>query len=134
MGIDAAAMKEALHGGLQAVIDAEPDITRYDTVVGDGDCGIGLRRGAEGIIAHLKKLPLTGDAVVDLSRIVSVVELEMDGTSGAIYSIFLNALLAGLKESGPGEASVEVWTRALKQSCEALSRYTPARPGDRTLV
>lgn len=46
--IDAAAMKEALHGGLQAVIDAEPDITRYDTVVGDGDCGIGLRRGAEG--------------------------------------------------------------------------------------
>lgn len=71
---------------------------------------------------------------MDLSRIVSVVELEMDGTSGAIYSIFLNALLAGLKESGSGEASVEVWTRALKQSCEALSRYTPARPGDRTLV
>lgn len=46
--MDAALMKEALQGGLQAVIDAEPDITRYDTVVGDGDCGIGLRRGAEG--------------------------------------------------------------------------------------
>lgn len=80
------------------------------------------------------KLPLTGDAVVDLSRIVSVVELEMDGTSGAIYSIFLNALLHGLKASGSGEASVQVWNKALQQSCEALSQYTPARPGDRTLV
>jgi dihydroxyacetone kinase len=30
------------------VIAAEPDITNYDTIVGDGDCGIGLKRGAEG--------------------------------------------------------------------------------------
>ncbi|KAK8044205.1 Dolichyl-phosphate-mannose--protein mannosyltransferase 1 [Apiospora rasikravindrae] len=56
----------------------EPDVTRYDTVVGDGDCGIGLKRGAEGILSHL-------------SKIVSVVEVDMDGTSGAIYSIFLLA-------------------------------------------
>lgn len=40
--------KSALTAGLQRVIDAEPDVTRYDTVVGDGDCGIGLKRGAEG--------------------------------------------------------------------------------------
>jgi dihydroxyacetone kinase len=30
------------------VIKAEPDITNYDTIVGDGDCGIGLKRGADG--------------------------------------------------------------------------------------
>ena len=40
--------KAALVGALERVIAAEPDITRYDTVVGDGDCGIGLKRGAEG--------------------------------------------------------------------------------------
>jgi len=46
--IDPAAAKKALTAGLERVIAAEPDITRYDEVVGDGDCGIGFKRGAEG--------------------------------------------------------------------------------------
>jgi dihydroxyacetone kinase len=33
---------------LERVIAAEPEVTKYDTIVGDGDCGIGLKRGAEG--------------------------------------------------------------------------------------
>ena len=45
---DVAAATKYLTEGLQSVIAAEPDVTRYDTVVGDGDCGIGLKRGAEG--------------------------------------------------------------------------------------
>lgn len=83
---------------------------------------------------HLQSHPLSGDAVVDMASIVSIVEMEMDGTSGALYAIFLNALLASLRSQGRGDASPQVWAAALKQSCEALSRYTPARPGDRTLV
>ncbi|KAK8017577.1 hypothetical protein PG993_013903 [Apiospora rasikravindrae] len=133
--IDAKLMKDTLTAGLEAVIAVEPDVTRYDTVVGDGDCGIGLKRGAEGILSHLSKIELTGDAILDLAKIVSVVEVDMDGTSGAIYSIFLNALLHSLKAFAPGDASdVKIWADALNQSCEALSKYTPARPGDRTLV
>lgn len=38
----------ALTSALERVIAAEPEVTKYDTVVGDGDCGIGLKRGAEG--------------------------------------------------------------------------------------
>lgn len=45
---DASSAQSALKNALQKVIDAEPEVTRYDTVVGDGDCGIGLKRGAEG--------------------------------------------------------------------------------------
>jgi triose/dihydroxyacetone kinase / FAD-AMP lyase (cyclizing) len=77
---------------------------------------------------------LTGDAVLDVAKIVSVVEMAMDGTSGAIYAIFLNALVHALSTLAPGDATPKVWAEALKQSCEALSKYTPARPGDRTLV
>lgn len=131
---DASIASKALQTGLEYVIAVEPDVTRYDSVVGDGDCGIGLKRGAEAIIDHLKSNPLTGDAVVDTANIVSVVEMAMDGTSGAIYAIFLNALVHALSTLAPGDASPKVWAEALKQSCEALSRYTPARPGDRTLV
>jgi dihydroxyacetone kinase len=46
--VDASGASTALTTGLEKVIAAEPEITRYDTVVGDGDCGIGLKRGAEG--------------------------------------------------------------------------------------
>lgn len=46
---DAAAFKTSLAAGLRAIIEVEPEVTRYDTVVGDGDCGIGLKRGAEGM-------------------------------------------------------------------------------------
>lgn len=45
---DAAVAKTALKMGLEHVITTEPDVTRFDSVVGDGDCGIGLKRGAEG--------------------------------------------------------------------------------------
>lgn len=83
---------------------------------------------------HLAAEPLTGDAVVDLASIVTIVEMAMDGTSGALYAIFLNSLVHALSTLAPGEASPKLWASALKQSCEALSRYTPARPGDRTLV
>lgn len=45
---DAAKANDALTAGLEAVVAAEPEVTKYDTIVGDGDCGIGLKRGAEG--------------------------------------------------------------------------------------
>ncbi|KAI1074125.1 dihydroxyacetone kinase [Whalleya microplaca] len=131
---DATAMNEALTSGLQAIIAVEPEVTKYDTVVGDGDCGIGLKRGAEAILDHLKAEPPTGDIVFDVSYIVPVVETAMDGTSGALFSIFLNSLVHSLRVLPPGEASTETWASALKQSSEALAKYTPAKPGDRTFI
>ncbi|KAH8888699.1 dihydroxyacetone kinase [Thozetella sp. PMI_491] len=131
---DAKAAQDTLTAGLKTIIAVEAEVTRYDTVVGDGDCGIGLKRGAEAILKHLSEKPLTGDAVLDVAGIVPVVEMSMDGTSGALYAIFLNSLVASLRVLSPGEATPKVWAGALKQSCDALSKYTPARPGDRTLI
>ncbi|TVY32926.1 Dihydroxyacetone kinase [Lachnellula subtilissima] len=134
--------KTVLVAALERVIAAEPDVTRYDTIVGDGDCGIGLKRGAEGITKGLKtavlKLisdtKLSGDVVVDLSKIIYVVENTMDGTSGALYAIYLNALVHSLRQASTGDATPKIWGAALKQASEAFSKYTPAQPGDRTLV
>lgn len=46
--VDPELFKSELSAGLDRMVSAEPDVTRFDTVVGDGDCGIGLKRGAEG--------------------------------------------------------------------------------------
>ncbi|EFY87976.1 dihydroxyacetone kinase [Metarhizium acridum CQMa 102] len=132
--MDKGIVKERLELALERVIAAEPEVTRYDTVVGDGDCGIGLKRGAEAVLKHINQTTLTDDPLLTLTSIIPVVESTMDGTSGALYAIFLNALAHALRSLPSGELTPSSWAKALEQSCGALSKYTPARPGDRTLV
>lgn len=71
-----------------------------------------------------------------LERIVSVVETSMDGTSGALYTIFLNSLVAGLRaQDGQGKpVTSETWSKALDHAVEAIGKYTPAQIGDRTMM
>ncbi|KAK3711983.1 dihydroxyacetone kinase Dak1 [Vermiconidia calcicola] len=134
LDIDPALAQKALSHALQKVIDAEPDITKYDTVVGDGDCGIGLKRGAEGIQKQLEQLKSEKDAARFVDGITSVVENTMDGTSGALYAIFLNALAHGLRSQSGSQADPSVWAKALKVAMDSMGKYTPAKEGDRTLV
>ncbi|KAM5467423.1 dihydroxyacetone kinase Dak1 [Microsporum audouinii] len=137
--LDPAIFKKVLSSGLDRVIKAEPLVTRYDTIVGDGDCGIGLQRGAEAILKNINdnSTPLTPDIITTLHRIIEIVENTMDGTSGAIYAIFLNALAHGLSEqdsSTPVDVTSKIWANALQHPLKALAKYTPAQPGDRTLM
>ncbi|KAE8385144.1 hypothetical protein ETB97_006323 [Aspergillus alliaceus] len=137
--LDVSTLKKVLRAGLRRIIEVEPTVTRYDTIVGDGDCGVGLKRGAEAVLALLEdpSSNLNDDVVHAVNRIVTIVENTMDGTSGAIYAIFLNALAHGLREQDKGTttpATAEVWAEALKYSLGALGKYTPAKPGDRTMI
>lgn len=135
--IDPALTTNALKQGLERLIQAEPDITKYDTAVGDGDCGIGLKRGAEAILKHISNGQQSSDAALFLDQIIGVVESTMDGTSGALYAIFLNALAHGIRIQGSGKgepATPQIWAKALSTAMTSMSKYTPAQPGDRTLV
>ncbi|KAI6883922.1 dihydroxyacetone kinase [Hortaea werneckii] len=135
--IDPNLATKSLQMALKTLIMAEPEITRYDTVVGDGDCGIGLKRGAEGVLNHLSAAQEQEDAGLYLDKIINVVENTMDGTSGAVYAIFLNALAHGLRMQGNGgskHADTSVWAKAAGVALKSMGNYTPAKPGDRTLV
>lgn len=108
------------------MIKEEPTITEYDTIVGDGDCGYTLRDGAKQVLSFiadkdLSRLPETvGDLVAEL-------EVNMGGTSGALYCIYLTALAASLAS----ESSVPA---ALGTALDQLCKYTNARVGDRTMM
>lgn len=60
----------------------------------------------------------------------------MDGTSGALYSIFLNSLLHHVKLAAnqASAADTTFWKKALSAALSALSKYTPAQVGDRTMM
>jgi dihydroxyacetone kinase len=77
------------------------------------------------------------DLLFLVNDIIHVVEVAMDGTSGAIYAIFLNALAHGLRQNSPASpqpVTPQIWAKALESSLQALGKYTPAQVGDRTLV
>lgn len=123
---DDAEVRKRIHAGCNAVIKEEPTITEYDTIVGDGDCGYTLRDGAKQVLAFidgkdLTRLPET------VASLVHDLEVNMGGTSGALYCIFLTALAASLAS----ESSVPA---ALQGALNQLLKYTRARLGDRTMM
>jgi dihydroxyacetone kinase len=122
-----------LSRGLDNLIAAEPVLTRYDTLVGDGDCGTGLKRGAQAVQHFLDTGGVIADPVATIARLSVIVEESMDGTSGALASIYLNAFARALRDvpGAPGEAN---WEKAALKAMKELGRYTPAMPGDRTMM
>jgi dihydroxyacetone kinase len=48
MIVDPKVLEAAIRGATDAVIQAEPRITEYDTILGDGDCGQTLKTAALG--------------------------------------------------------------------------------------
>ena len=138
LSLDPKQAVQVLKAGLDKMIACEAEVTRYDTIVGDGDCGIGLKRGAEAVLKELGQGDSNpSDAVAFVNKIVPVVENTMDGTSGAIYAIFLNALAAGLRDQDTGASKAvdpKIWAAALQAALKDLGKYTPAAVGDRTLM
>ena len=129
-------LRSVLTPALNKLIAAEAEVTKYDTVVGDGDCGLGLKRGAESTLSALDKIE-SDDIIYAFAEICPTIETSMDGTSGALYAIFLNSLASNIRSlspSSPTTVSTDTWAKALSKSLEGLGRYTPAQPGDRTLI
>ncbi|KAG0375621.1 hypothetical protein BGX24_008855 [Mortierella sp. AD032] len=121
------------------VVEQEPEITRLDQLMGDGDCGQVLLSGATAIYeaSKDKTLPLN-DPSAALARISSIVEDAMGGTSGIIYCLFLDGLSQQLhqilKDNKDKSLSAKVWGKAMLGALETLYQYTTARPGHRTLI
>jgi dihydroxyacetone kinase len=63
---------------------------------------------------------------------VDQIEKVMDGTSGALYSIWMNALAGGFTNAGSAASSA--WSKALSHALSSLCDYTNARPPSRTLM
>lgn len=78
----------------------------------------------------------TADAITTTHRIAQLTEQNMDGTSGAIFSIYLNSLVAGLRTttSSSTTTTTKDWASAASSALKGLQGVTPAREGDRTLM
>ncbi|WYZ42654.1 hypothetical protein EsH8_VI_000353 [Colletotrichum jinshuiense] len=137
--MDPATLESMLRAACSAVIDAEPDLTRWDMVMGDGDCGETLRTGASHLLEALdnKGIASEGSIVSVLHELEDIVESKMGGTLGGILGIFFVSLSNSVEEHAPlakSQSIVSLWTLALTSALEHLSHYTPAKIGDRTIL
>lgn len=125
--ISAANQKEfiaAITRACHSVIEAEPELTKQDQIAGDGDAGLTLEAGAKGILQAISSGRLKGSNVIaDIRTIAEVVEEDMGGTSGALYSIYFAAVGTSLRaqaSSGVRQASPEVWANAAQEALQTL--------------
>lgn len=132
---DPAVFEKAIKDACNALVENEREITRLDSIAGDGDCGLTLRSGAQGVLEQIEQGHISGkDVVRSVINISQACEAKMDGTSGALYSIWFSALAQGLQASKSEVADTKTWAQALNSALEKLYTYTPARPPSRTLV
>ncbi|CAK7197913.1 hypothetical protein SEUCBS139899_000563 [Sporothrix eucalyptigena] len=141
--VDAAGLERALRKACTDLADAEPDLTRWDTIMGDGDCGETLKTGALALLSAVEgsdgKPPLAqaGSSVAVLRVLEHIVETKMGGTLGGILGIFLVSLRAAVEKQvaeGKTKEASAVWGNALTTAIEHLGHYTPAKVGDRTVM
>ncbi|KAJ2859594.1 Dihydroxyacetone kinase 2, partial [Coemansia erecta] len=130
--------ENAISEAYSSVVEAEPQVTLLDQLMGDGDCGQVLLSGATAIhdAAKSTQLPLN-DPPAALARISSIVEDAMGGTSGIIYCLFLDGLaqqLRALSVNDNDSLTPKVWGKAMLGALDTLYQYTTARPGHRTLI
>jgi len=129
---DPSGFTSAIERACNTIVQAEPEITRMDTIAGDGDCGLTLKGGAMGVLQAIKEGKLSGeDTVSSLIAISKVAEEQMGGTSGALFSIFFSALAQGLHSSSTEATD---WRGAVEFALNRLYTYTRARRPSRTLV
>lgn len=79
-----------LHAVCAALDGAESQLTAWDQVAGDGDCGITFQRGAKEVAGKISSYPLSSGAAT-FGALADSISASMGGTSGALLEIFFRA-------------------------------------------
>ncbi|KAJ7119555.1 Dak1 domain-containing protein [Mycena epipterygia] len=127
-----------MRNGAEAVLASEPDLTRWDTIVGDGDCGETCAAGAQAVLTALDNgLGSDGEVVNVLRLLTELIDDTCGGTLGAIFSIFLAALTTEVRAAAATTTStpdLAFWGTAGAAAIETLKQSTAARVGHRTVM
>lgn len=136
--VDPAVLEKMIRSACDELIKAEPDLTKWDTVMGDGDCGETLKTGATALLSAIDAgLTKSGSVVKVFHELEEILESKMGGTLGGILGIFFVSLRSALEKniSSPSSAGIiHLWGESLVSALHSLRRYTPAQVGDRTVM
>lgn len=134
---DSRAVAATVHAALRTIavtMDAHTEhLGRLDQVAGDGDHGIGMRRGAQAAVAaSTEALQARAGARTTLRRAADAWAERAGGTSGALWGVMLAAVADQLGDTRrPSAVDVAAGVAAAARDVTA---YGKAAVGDKTLV
>ena len=112
----------------EALLRANDQLNDLDKIVGDGDTGTTMSRGAADVLAMLDSdgpgLRSCGDLC---AAVASALRMNMGGSSGAVLDIMLHTAAAAMRRGG-------TWAQALDEAVSRASFYGGAKKGFCTML
>ncbi|WP_028272096.1 dihydroxyacetone kinase subunit DhaL [Arthrobacter sp. UNC362MFTsu5.1] len=115
------------------VVEHEEELGNLDAIAGDGDHGIGMRRGVDAAAAAAQETSAAGASVERVLTAAGEAWSERaGGTSGALWgsAVIAAGLALGNKDSYRGEDAAAAVTAFV----DAITELGKAEPGDKTMV
>lgn len=119
---------------IKDTVDAHADeLGRIDAVAGDGDHGIGMRRGSDAAhAAALAAAEAGAGAGTTLAAAADAWSDKAGGTSGALWGVLLHAVGAALGDTE--RPTAEAVAHGVTEASAAVRRLGKAEVGDKTMV
>ncbi len=114
-----------------AIIEAEPMLSQADRDLGDGDHGLGMKRGMEAVKAQLEPMEPSSVEQVFVSTSTAMMT-SMGGASGAIFGTVFRA--GGKALAGRAAFDAEGLALLLEAALEGVMKRGGAKPGDKTMI
>ncbi|KAM0295979.1 hypothetical protein ACHAPM_010695 [Fusarium culmorum] len=136
--VDPSVLEASIRRACEKAIAAEPKLTEWDMMMGDGDCGEAVKGLCESVLRKLDEGVATSGSVVSFLEAITGTVDDMGGTLGAILGILLTAfntaLKLQLKDQVGKEGLSETYASTLNTAVASLKTCTTAREGDRTVM
>ncbi|KAM0364153.1 hypothetical protein ACHAPK_010946 [Fusarium culmorum] len=136
--VDPSVLEASIRRACEKAIAAEPKLTEWDMMMGDGDCGEAVKGLCESVLRKLDEGVATSGSVVSFLEAITGTVDDMGGTLGAILGILLTAfntaLKRQLKDQVGKEGLSETYASTLNTAVASLKTCTTAREVDRTVM
>lgn len=130
--IAAGELQKALIRVSELIIEAEPVLTEIDSIIGDGDHGLGMKRGFSAVYDLLNSKTFT--TVPDLFYMTGMELLKkMGGASGVMFGSFF---ISGAKVQFQNEKEITLSEMALvfQSGADSIMKRGKAQSGDKTMI
>jgi dihydroxyacetone kinase-like protein len=114
-----------------AIIAAEAMLSQADRDLGDGDHGLGMKRGMEAVKVQLEPLEPSSIEQVFVTTGTAMMS-SMGGASGALFGTVYRA--GGKALAGRDALDAEGLALLLEAALEGVMKRGGAKPGDKTMI
>ena len=122
--------REMLKAVSQHIVDSVDLLTTVDQAIGDGDHGVGMRRGFAAVLEQMETQPESVEAAFKAAG--TAIMAKAGGAAGAVFGTLFRSGSAAL--AGRGSLDAEGLAGFLQQGLKAVEQRGGSRPGMKTML